>query len=370
MKLKLSLLVPVLVIFALSSFAQVFPPANGLSGFQNAQLLSPTTGWIWVGDRVLWTSTAGSTWQVITPTASQQQLTSLFFLDENTGWALLTSSSDSNGQQSATVAFTNSGGSSWATQSFVVSEPEPQYGIPAGSAAITFADAQHGWITVRTASDSNPDGGALYATSDGGQNWRQLPNPPCGDPVRFVNAQLGWQAGGASGHELYATSNGGGSWQAVSVVIPSGLPIKQTFFADPVFSDPQNGLLPVRILLQDDGSVLLAYRTQDGGQTWDIHYSVGTSALGVGPGAPADSLVVWSYGGDHEITFTDGDGTVTAVADSWLAPTVVWSGFVDRTHGWVVDATSGCVTANNCWQRQKLLATGDGGVTVTDITPN
>jgi hypothetical protein len=369
MKVKLSLLVVLCVTFALTSFAQVLPPANGIEGFQSAQLLSPATGWIWVGDRVLWTTTAGSNWVEITPSASQQQLSSLFFLDENNGWALLTGTPDSNGQQSATVAVTNSGGSSWSMQSFSVSEPEPLYGLPAGTAAITFADAQHGWITVRTASETNPDGGTLFATSDGGQTWRQLPNPPCGDPVRFVNAQLGWQAGGATGHELYATSNGGSSWQAASVVLPSGLPVKQTYFADPVFSTPQDGLLPVRLLLQDNGSVMLAYLTGDGGQSWSIHYSVGTSALGVGPGAVADSLVVWSYGGDHEITFTDGDGIVTAVADNWISPTVVWSGFLDRTHGWIAAATSGCVSPNNCWQRQKLLATDDGGVTVTDITP-
>jgi hypothetical protein len=158
-------------------------------------------------------------------------------------------------------------------------------------------------------------------------------------------------------------------WQPVSIAVPIGLPVQRTRFADPVFSDPQNGTLPVEILLQDNGSVLLAYQTDDGGQSWNLHYSVGTSALGVGPGAIENSIVVWSYGGDHEITFTDGDGTVTAVADSWLSPTVAWSGFVDREHGWIVAATSGCTAPNNCWQRQKLLATGDGGVTVTDITP-
>jgi photosystem II stability/assembly factor-like uncharacterized protein len=363
-------LVLLVLTFALTSFAQTAPPQDGIAGFQNAQLLTPTTGWIWLGDRVLWTSTSGNNWQEISPSASQQQISSVFFLDENNGWALLTGTPASDGQESATVAYTNSGGGNWTTQPFSVSEPTSQYGLPTGSAAITFADAQHGWITVRTSSDSNADAGTLYATSDGGQNWRQLPAPPCGDPVRFVDAQFGWQAGGASGHELYVTENGGATWQAVAIEIPSGLPIQQISFADPVFSSPQQGILPVRLVLQDKGSVLLAYVTADGGNTWTVHYSVGTSALGVGPGAITDSLVVWSYGGDHEITFTDGDGTVTAVPDTWLAPTVAWSGFVDRTHGWIVAATSGCTTPNtNCWQRAKLLATDDGGVTASNITP-
>jgi photosystem II stability/assembly factor-like uncharacterized protein len=359
-----------LATFTLTCFAQFPPPPDGINGFRNAQLLTPTTGWIWVNDRALWTSTAGQSWQEITPAASQQTLTSMYFVDENTGYALLTSGPDSNGQQAASVAFTNSGGSGWSTLPFSVSDPNPEYGLPGGSASIFFADADHGWITVRFSTDTNPDAGALYATSDGGQNWRRLPAPPMGDPVRFVNAQFGWQAGGATGQQLYVTSDGGNSWQQVGVAIPTGLAIQKTQIANPVFTSPKEGMLPVELLLQNNTSVMLAYNTGDGGQTWNLRYSVGTSAHGVGPGAVVDSAVVWSYGGDHEISFTDGSGTVTAVADSWLYPTVGWAGFVDRSHGWIVAATGGCAAQNtNCWQRQKLLATDDGGLSVTDITP-
>jgi photosystem II stability/assembly factor-like uncharacterized protein len=356
---------------ALTAFGQAAPPAGGLSGFQSAQLLTPTTGWIAAGGHVRWTSTGGASWQDITPSASSEQtLASMFFLDADAGWALLTSPPDSNGQQAASIASTTTGGSGWSVLPFSVSEPAPESALPAGSASIFFADASHGWITVRFATESNSDAGALYATSDGGQNWNRLPDPPMGDPVRFVSAQFGWQAGGAGGQQLYVTTNGGNSWLPVAVAIPGGLPIKRTRIADPVFSSPAEGLLPIELVLQNDTSVMFAYATQDGGQTWNLRSSVGTSAHHVAPGAVTDSLVVWAYAGEHQILVTDGSGTVTAVYDPWLFPRVVWTGFADRQHGWLVASAGGCnADKTNCWQRQKLLLTADGGVTVTDITP-
>lgn len=113
----------------------------------------------------------------------------------------------------------------------------PALGLPyADGYAVTFTDPLHGWFLAWTTVSPPPNQVPhLSSTSDGGNTWNQLPDPPVDTGDRFLTAtQLsnglvfrtrleGWLGSNGAGQpHVYSSADGGHSWQRREVPLPSG----------------------------------------------------------------------------------------------------------------------------------------------------
>lgn len=128
------------------------------------------------------------------------ELTDVFFLDPETGWAV--------GDRGA-IWSTHDGGRQWRLR---------ESPLACRWEAIWFVDSQHGWIVGGWHQPATGQSrGAVLRTRDGGQNWMPVPvnTLPRLLRVRFDDAQRGWAVGEPT--PLYPTGvfrseDGGRSW--------------------------------------------------------------------------------------------------------------------------------------------------------------
>lgn len=108
---------------------------------------------------------------------------------------------------------TDDGGVHWVAHAL----PSTGAGFP------IFSDLVRGWLLGLDR--SNPDGGLnLYATTDGGSSWQQLPDPPADSVnVTFRGPAEGWLASTALGPpHVYSSEDGGRTWQRHDLPVPPG----------------------------------------------------------------------------------------------------------------------------------------------------
>ena len=126
-------------------------------------------------------------------------INSLFFINQNTGWI---STLETWVKE---IRKTTDSGNTWSTQ---YSSPINRF------YSMYFLDANTGWAV----GEDNNYNGIVYKTTNGGINWISsimLPIRNLGK-VQFINQNTGWTAGGynsQSGRGLARTTNGGGNWE-------------------------------------------------------------------------------------------------------------------------------------------------------------
>ncbi|WP_367067113.1 YCF48-related protein [Oryzisolibacter sp. LB2S] len=241
----------------------------------------------------------------------QADLTAVFFVDEQRGWAV--------GGDGAILA-TRDGGATWTAQAS---------GVKAWLYSVQFAaDGQRGWAVG--------DGGTILATHDGGNSWAAQASGTVAPlfSMQFADdGQRGWAVG--SGGTILATRDGGSSWAAQ----PSGT--KASLLSVHFPADGLRGWAVGRA-----GTILA---TRDGGNSWAEQASGITAGL-YSVQVAVDGQRGWAVGYDGTILATRDGG------NSWVAQTSgtgAWLNGVqfaiDGQRGWVVgyDGT--------------ILATRDGG---------
>ncbi len=201
----------------------------------NLFFINSTTGWAaggdygsfpsYINDRIiLKTTNGGNTWATQYGEAYKQPLKSIFFLDENNGYAT---------GPDGVIMHTTNGGTNWGEQQvipsfsfsdifftsnnigFVVGEylgvphysvifettdggnnwSEIQLGYNEVLAGIYFPDSQNGWAVGNDYGNGNI--GIVYHSSDGGTNWsyQNIPSIDALACVYFINDTKGWAAG-------------------------------------------------------------------------------------------------------------------------------------------------------------------------------
>jgi hypothetical protein len=371
MVIKLNLTgIPARLLRALASiflFAAIFPStlvANADTdsesldaNIQDFQLVSGSGGWLLSGQRLHWTDDNGDSWKDITPPFADHKIVDVHFMDDQAGWAVL----EQNETVLFSLAMTNDNGRTWNRTSLDFPELT-QTPSTVSAAYMGWRDAQLGWLVFKFATGSNFSLGLLYTTQDGGVTW-QVHDIPLGEPAHFINAQMGWVAGGPAG-KLFSTYDGGTSWQ------------EQTFAGDahyqlPVFSDEQNGILSV--VSQDEDSLNTDFhRTDDGGQTWTLagrapleadtspDFSLPLSVMDAG------TLVFIVPNSDRIVNMDAGEFSISQNADG-LSSGVVALDMVSLENGWAKWTTGNCdVTSKltgslTCSRETRLLRTTDGG---------
>ena len=126
---------------------------------ESMKLLTPDVGWAATKHKLFWTTNGGARWSDITPKLDrkEQRVSSVFFLDSSTGWALL---SCSDGRDLAEdnscfdLASTSNAGGNWSVthekigHTFSRGQLEDGYGF-SGRSWLSFVDSQHGWEVPR-----------------------------------------------------------------------------------------------------------------------------------------------------------------------------------------------------------------------------
>jgi photosystem II stability/assembly factor-like uncharacterized protein len=288
-----------------------FPFAT-LTDLTSLHFVDTQTGWV-VGEngKIFHTADGGNSWsQQVSGTT--RDLASVHFIDENTGWA-------AGGWQDGSsflVLKTTNGGETWEDQSF------GDYAFSVGE--IFFLDENTGWIGGR----KNTLAPHIHRTDDGGQTWVEQPLPLGDDnidipSIEFTSKTNGWAATSslyALGNVLH-TADGGNTWE---IVHQTGLHYHRLDVQDSLHV----AIAAVRILSPASERIEV---TQDGGQTWNsyvppyLHYTYGIQYEG-------DEIWI---AGEYSAILKSGDNGLNWDYQHYapLLKSIDWS---DNDNGWTV----------------------------------
>jgi photosystem II stability/assembly factor-like uncharacterized protein len=351
---------------------------------ESMKLLTPDVGWAATKHKLFWTTNGGGRWSDITPKLEhkQQTLSSVFFLDSSTGWALL-GCSDGRDPIADDVCFefasTTNAGENWSVVHPKIVDPVPPSVITedgqgfSDTTFLDFADAQHGWAILKRSLPVGRSSGEMLRTVDGGRTWMQLAKGtlPMAENLYFATPKDGWMAGGPD-DALFATHNGGDNWEPVSLMAPEQAHVPRGAAPEydlPKFEANGHGFLMVGY---SDGSTfrLELFSSQDWGRTWQPQMTLPTvegSAVTITRGTWIAASI--SRGLDR-LTFTRlplRAGAVqipAAKADIHVISGLHYLGSLSGSE------EISAFDESHCWiLAGKLLSSSDGGAAWTDITP-
>jgi len=166
------------------------------------------------------------------------------FLDGQNGWALEDGRYDPDqGAQSLFLAHTTDAGATWEWVSTGITG-SLSVGFALVQGDLVFTDEQHGWAVGGLGKVIHTDdGGGHWVRQDFAQDWKRL------FAIEMLDNQEGWIAG----EGLYHTSDGGAHWNEKDVGFGRD-------FQDIQFTDSLNGWL-----VGEYGAIMA---TRNGGQTW------------------------------------------------------------------------------------------------------
>ena len=240
---------------------------GGANAPASIKMTSLTVGWA-AGD--LRTTDGGAHWHDVSPPElrigapylpGQQTIYppayADFFLDSNHAWLVRSYAQSTWCVDHLSVFSTADGGRTWRRSSDV-----PASFSGSQKLFLYFLDSQHGWLFV----PGDLGGGGLYATQNGGRDWRLASRaaPMCAG--MFSSPTTGWSTcdsanSGSSRAGLQVTRDAGATWGWQELPNPPhGCGCSTDI---PVFVDPQHGAVRVFGYSGED-----VFVTSDGGITW------------------------------------------------------------------------------------------------------
>jgi photosystem II stability/assembly factor-like uncharacterized protein len=194
---------------------------------------------VWDAYAIVKTTDGGLTWKYQTCVESfgRMELESIFFIDQNIGWAVGEAIS-SNNDHYGIILKTTDGGTHWEHQALFDS---------GAIRDVHFVDENNGWVVGESVKILN--------TTDGGESWFEQ---DCGQftgmlfALDMVNENVGWAAGPDGA--ICKTTDGGETWVSKNVW--------SIDFSDIDFIDENKGWA---VGMRSDG----VFMTTDGGETWE-----------------------------------------------------------------------------------------------------
>lgn len=241
-------------------------------------------------------------------TPATEDLSSIFFLDTETGWSV--------GESGGVILKTTDGGASWTQIAFNQSS---------GYYDIYFADKDRGWAVGFNCTDNGCDGIIIY-TGDGGANWteKEIVKDIYFLSIFFVNNNIGWATTGPYG-TVYKTTDGGMNWTAQETG-------RETDFYDCHFFDNNTGIVAGR-----DGLIM---RTTDGGENWT------QKSAGLADSFKGLHFVNKNLGWAAGTKLLEGQAVLASTRNgglSWSIKTTIEGNvgfndvkFIDENRGWIV----------------------------------
>ena len=274
------------------------PIPNG-NQLRSVFFIDDYTGWI-VGSDGLITKTTNSGLDWIEENSpSTTYLKAVKFVDNNIGWVV---------GDSGLILTTTNGGSDWTVQTSGISE---------NLNSVDFYNANIGWVVGHN--------GTILKTTDGGSNWNSIVSGTTYHlfSVYFIDAITGWAVGGNVVYQklLLKTTDGGNTWFPLQVTTDNN--IRGPFYSV-YFINPDVGWI--------GGTSNTIFKTLNGGTTWYRQ-----SPILEFPDSTSENIT------GH---FIDGIGGNMSVF------------FKDEYMGWI--SGGGC---NRDFQYPKILSTTDSGST-------
>jgi photosystem II stability/assembly factor-like uncharacterized protein len=253
---------------------------------------------------ILRTTDGGFHWKQVTPSqVASQGIDYLYILDETTAWVP---------GPGGTWYRTTDGGATWKPLHWLQGEIWP----------FSFSDQSHGWMIVSPSfvNKSQPPStvtaqpkSVLFATSDGGDTWRQTYTLPFSvREFSFIDEQTGWLTtqGFSSGPGpdlnssslLYVTHDAGRTWEPRQLPRPAGI-TKQvpSLTFGPTFVTEKDGFL-FAAFGQDATHDMYLYATHDGGKSWQVQGGPVPGYVGVRSAVDDQHIIVdtsTANGGDQ-----------------------------------------------------------------------
>ena len=188
--------------FAAGSYGSVVQTTNGGATWldrskplvlTSLNFLDANTGWATAYQTTLKTTDGGDSWNASQTTVAGKYLYSSFFVDANTGWAV---------GDSLLILKTTNGGANWTTQN---------KSTTANSfVSVYFIDANTGWAVGDYTIFKTTNGGVNWVSQSTGQSTGELRS------VYFANANTGWAAGYPN--LILKSINGGTTWLQDSTI--------------------------------------------------------------------------------------------------------------------------------------------------------
>lgn len=162
---------------------------------KNIFFINDQVGWALSIDTLIQTTDGGNNWNLKYTFNYHNSPLSMFFINQNYGWLVFYDK----------LLKTTNGGSNWEE----ISNPS-QYSLQ----AVKFNDENIGWVVGRE----------IYKTSDGGENWiqQQTLNNQTLNQIEIINENIIWAVGGDGGY-LWYTENGGDEWKSIVSRIPGNI---------------------------------------------------------------------------------------------------------------------------------------------------
>lgn len=341
---------------------------------QDMALVTSSFGWVltmdeWKAtddDALKVTDDGGRSWRDVTPPAvGARSIAGVHFTDARSGWFVIPGPPSASHDVQLLAYRTGDGGATW--QPAPLGPPSVAYASGIGHASISAIDERNAYVLVRRGSSSNFSFGDLFRTTDGGQSWSKLPEPPVGGKITFFDARRGFLAGGPIYERLYITHDGGETWTRQPVTPPPQYFGRMITFGAVRLVGSRDAVLPMHI--GDPGpNTDLLYVSSDTGETW----TQTTSPPVEGPTAlttVADTIIAGS---------TDELATSNEIASHWT--TLYAAGFAPNrwmrnlafaspSTGWALTNYSACPNKANCVDEGALYSTTDGGRTWTLLHP-
>lgn len=329
----------------------------------------------WAGGRggILATTDGGKTWR--TQLSGHVNITTLDFIDANTGWAAGIDIVPGTG----ILLSTTDGGKHWAR----LSEPSrPLRSVSFANASIGFGPAGGTPLSQTTVTEATQpyDSARLAATRDGGRTWSLLDEPLGVASACASSASSAW-----AGYEatVLHSDDAGDSWvRALSAEIDTRL---EWYASVRCTRSGASWVLFGNNRVERGGRPYIVFHSGDGGTTWEavLENTATPDAYPLmrAPDGPAsfpgslsaiDASTAYLLGICQTCAGGRGEATITATTDggkTWRTATPVtglhFEGpiamtFADAKTGWVVGTTGG---------RGVILKTFDGGVTWTKQYP-
>ena len=303
-------------------WAQWDGPDFGLSGF------------------LLRTVDGGQTWQEVTPPSRYPYGSRFFAIDDKHAWVAPSMMAPGKEVEAGYVWRTSDGGQTWQPSAPLVLQLQGEPALLENFLphSIFFLDEQNGWIVISVGHYMNQDVLVIYATQDGGQTWNiradkfsmgegEGQDGGVGMPCRvtgiaFLDTQHGFFAGDCiavsvdDGWSILETKDGGQTWHRLALPEPAGIPqvLKQAENSPQRICAPTGvertpaGILVQHtcLLPQGDGNLknfFFQSLSSDAGQNW------------TGWSGETASFADWKTGYSLEAVQQDGTRILSTTAD-------------------------------------------------------
>ena len=248
-------------------------------------------------------------------------LHSVFFLDENRGWAV---------GSKGTLLTTANGGKSWQAKAF------PTHDVVRD---IYFANELKGWLVcernVYELKTKDELRAYLMSTNDGGEHWARVNIRGADVDARILRAVFSQGGRGCAfgeGGAIYTTRDAGGSWTRLQV------PTRHLLLGGTFIDDDLGWLVGA-------GATML--QTSDGGDTWQLSKLANANNVRFTATSFFDHRLGWAVGSGGSIFNTDNGGRTWQSQSSGVSADLLDVKFLDAFEGWAVGAEGTVIYTND-----------------------